>query len=76
MNKNGIDIENTLTIRVGSQKETGKKGKGWCRVADIERSDLLSWNRYTLTVITISSSTSALNSLTFKQPESYLKNGT
>ena len=27
MNKTGIDIENTLIIRVGSQKETGKKRK-------------------------------------------------
>ena len=27
MNKPGIDIENTLIIRAGSQKETGKKEK-------------------------------------------------
>ncbi|KAM3699007.1 hypothetical protein ACJW31_06G229400 [Castanea mollissima] len=27
MNKTGINIENTLIIRVGSQKETGKKEK-------------------------------------------------
>ena len=42
MNKTGIDIENTLIIRVGSQKETGKKVKVDAGFAENERIDLLS----------------------------------